>query len=194
MSNNSKKSALCAALLALGFAGSTLAQLAPKSKPPSHKASASLSHEDREFANKAAAGGLAEVEMGKLAQQISKNAEVKKFAERIVTDHTKANDELKALASAKGISLPASPSRVMHMKMEKMVKETGARFDHEYLEYMIEDHQKDIKEFEKQAKSGKDPDLTKWAGDKVPALQEHLKLAESTFAAVKSGKKDAKKR
>jgi putative membrane protein len=193
MANNFKKSALFAALLAIGLAGNALAQLAPKSKPPARTAS-TLSNDDRDFANKAAAGGLAEVEMGKLAQQISKNAEVKKFAERIVTDHTRANDELKALAGAKGISLPASPSRVMHMKMEKMVKETGAKFDHEYLEHMIDDHKKDIKEFEQQAKSGKDRDLTKWAGDKLPTLQEHLKLAESTFAAVKSGKKDAKKK
>jgi putative membrane protein len=193
MPHHFKKTALFAALLAFGIAGSASAQLAPKSKPPV-RAPSSLSHDDRDFANKAGASGIANVEMGRVAQQVTKNAEVKKFADRIVADHGRANDELKALAAAKGITLPASPSRVTHMKMEKMAKETGAKFDQEYLEHMIEDHKKDIKEFEKQAKTGKDPDLTKWAADKLPTLQGHLKLAETAFANLKSGKKDAKKK
>lgn len=178
------------ALLALGIAMSAFGQ-APKGKPqpPSHTASASLSLEDRDFANKAAASGIAQAEMGKLAQQISKSAEVKKVAERIVADHGKTNEELKAFAAARGIPLPTSPSRVGMIEMEKMVKLTGAQFDQEYLGHVVEHHKKDIQEFEKQSKSGKDADLTKWAGEKLPALQEHLRLAEAALAKAKGAKK-----
>ena len=178
------------AVLALGVALNASGQ-APRGKPqpPSHKASASLSLEDRDFANKAAAGGIATVEMGKLAQQISKTAEVKKLAERIVAERGKANEELKALSAAKANPLPVSPSRVAMIEMEKVVKLTGAKFDEEYLEHTCADQKKDIKEFEKQSKSGKDPDLTKWAGEKLPTLQEHLRLAEAALAKAKGARK-----
>ena len=178
------------AVLALGISLSALGQAQRgKSQPPDRKGAVSLSLEDRDFANKAAAGGIATVEMGKLAQQISKTAEVKKLAERIVAERGKVNDELKALSAAKGNPLPASPSRVAMMEMEKLVKLTGPKFDQEYLERMCEDQKKDVKEFEKQSKSGKDPDLTKWAGEKLPTLQEQLRLAEAALAKAKGAKK-----
>src|SRR5258708_8479231 len=99
------------AVLALGVAVNAFGQ-APRGKPqpPVHKAGLSL--EDRDFANKAAAGGIATVEMGKLAQQISKTAEVKKLAERIVAERGKANEQLKSRSAAKAHPLPVSPSRV----------------------------------------------------------------------------------
>ena len=176
------------AVLALGVAVNAYAQ-SPRGKPqpPVHKAGLSL--EDAAFANKAAAGGIAAVEMGKLAQQISKTAEVKKLAERIVAERGKANEELKALSAAKGNPLPVSPSRVAMIEMEKVVKLTGAKFDQEYLEDVVEDHKKDVKEFEKQSKAGKDPDLTKWAAEKLPMVKEHLRLAEAAQAKAKGAKK-----
>src|SRR5258706_9532634 len=172
------------AILALGVAVNAFAQ-SPRGKaqPPVHKAGLAL--EDAAFANKAAAGGIAAVEMAKLAQQISKTAEVKKLAERIVAERGKANEELKALSAAKGNPLPVTPSRVAMIEMEKVVKLTGAKFDQEYLEDVVEDHKKDVKEFEKQSKAGKDPDLTKWAAEKLPMVQEHLRLAEAAVAKAK---------
>lgn len=176
--------------LALSATLGTFAQgLKGKPQPPDRKGAPNLSLEDRDFANKAAAGGIAEVEMGKLAQQISKTAEVKKLAERIVADHGKGNEELKALAATKGIPLPATPSRVAMIEMEKLVKLTGPKFDQEYLEHMVADHKKDIAEFEKQAKSGKDADLTTWAGAKLATLKEHLSLAEAALSKSKGPKK-----
>jgi len=67
--------------------------------------------------------------------------------------------------------------------------ETGAKFDQEYLEDVVEDHKKDVKEFEKQSKAGKDPELTKWAAEKLPMVQEHLRLAEAAKAKGASAKK-----
>jgi putative membrane protein len=179
-----------AAVLALGATLNAFGQ-GPRGKPqpPDRKGQVSLSEEDRVFANKAAAGGIAAVEMAKLAQQISKTAEVKKLAERIVAERGKANEELKVLSAAKGNPLPVTPSRVAMIEMEKVVKLTGAKFDQEYLEDVVEDHKKDVKEFEKQSKAGKDPDLTKWAAEKLPMLQEHLRLAEAAQAKAKGAKK-----
>lgn len=177
-----------AAILALGIAFGAAGQ--PARKDPLAKAKGpAIAEEDRQFANRAAAGGIAEVELGKLAKVIAVNRDVKKYAERMVADHGKANDELKAIAATKGIPLPTAPSRVTQGELDKLQKQTGAAFDLAYMEHMVKDHKKDIAEFEKQAKSGKDADLKKWAAEKLPTLQEHLKLAEAALASASKGKK-----
>jgi putative membrane protein len=177
--------AALAALVALGAA----AQPARPGKSPLAKPGPGMAEEDRQFANRTAASGIAEFELAKLARQIAVHRDVKKYAERIVADHGKVNDELKALAAAKRIPLPTAPSRVTQIELDKLQKHTGAAFDVEYMRHMVKDHQKGIAEFEKQAKSGKDADLKKWAEQKLPTLQEHLKLAEAALAAASKGKK-----
>ena len=144
---------------------------------------------DREFAQKAAAGGPAEVEGGKVAEQKAANEKVKQFGARMVQDHGKANEELKQLASGKGLQLPTAPDAHQQQEMAKMQKLSGAEFDKAYMDHMVKDHKKDVAEFRKQASSGKDPDLKAFAAKPLPTLEEHLKLAEATNAEVKKAKR-----
>ena len=131
---------------------------------------------------------MAEVELGQFAQQHASNDEVKQFAARMVKDHSKANEELRQLAQEKGVTMPAGPSHMDNHEMTKLSKLTGADFDREYMNNMVKDHQKDVKEFEKQASGAKDADVKSFAARTLPTLQEHLQMAESADQAV-GGKK-----
>ena len=143
---------------------------------------------DRAFAEKAAAGGAAEVEGGKVAEQRAANDKVKQFGARMVQDHGKANDELKQIASGKGLQLPSAPDAHHQQEMARMQKLSGAEFDRAYMDHMVKDHKKDIAEFKKQASSGKDPEIKAFAAKTLPTLQEHLKMAEAADAEVKKAK------
>jgi putative membrane protein len=139
------------------------------------------------FASKAAQGGLAEVEMGRLAAQRAGDPEVKAFGERMVADHSKANAELKSVASKKGLQLPTDMNSEQKSEMDKLAKLSGAEFDKEYMSAMVDDHEEDVKEFETQAKDGNDADIKTFAGKTLPTLQQHLQMAKT--AAQKVGAK-----
>jgi putative membrane protein len=111
---------------------------------------------------------------------------VKKFAERMVQDHGKANDQLKQLASSKGLNLPTDLDRSARREHDKLSKLSGADFDREYMKHMVSDHKKDVKEFSDEAKSGKDSDVKQFASSTLPTLQQHLQLAQQTDAAVRT--------
>lgn len=145
----------------------------------------SLSAADKEFMTKAAIGGMAEVAMGQTASTQGTDAGVKAFGSRMVTDHSKANDELKALATQKGMSLPMELDAEHKKKGDEMAKKSGKDFDKAYMADMVEDHEKDIAEFEKASKSATDPDLKAWATKTLPTLQDHLKMAKETKAKLK---------
>ena len=155
--------------------------------------SGSLDHGDRKFVETAAKDGMAEVELGQIAQQKAQNPQVKEFASRMVTDHGKANDELKTLASSKGVQLPTETDRSHKHEADSLNKKPADKFDHEYMEKMVKDHKKDVKEFEKEAKNAKDADVRNFASKTLPTLQEHLKMAEAAQQAVKRGKSVASK-
>ena len=123
--------------------------------------------------------------MSKLAMDKAQNAQVKEFAKRLVDDHTKANAELTKLASAKGVTPPAAVDAGHKRKLERMAKKSGTDFDREYMDDMVDDHQKDVREFRSMAKSAKDPDLKAFAAGTLPALEQHLQLAKTTESAVK---------
>lgn len=144
------------------------------------KASASqkLSHADKEFIEDAAKGGMFEVQSGKLAQQKASDTAVKEFANRLVQDHTKANDELKQIADAKGVTMPDKEKWGERREMSKLDKLSGAAFDREFAQRSVKDHEKDIKDFEKAASKVKDPDLKAWAEKQLPVLREHLAMAQ----------------
>ena len=185
------KVAIAAALAALGFATGTMAQstaTAPKADAKSATAGkGALAGDDRTFAMKAAQGGMMEVEAGKAAQSKAQHDSVKQFAQKMVDDHGKANAELMSLAKSKGVDLPPALDKEHKAHMDMMAKKSGADFDREYMKHMVDDHKKTVADFEKQSKSGKDADLRKWAGDKLPTLREHMKMAESTHAQVAKG-------
>jgi putative membrane protein len=157
---------------------------APSGSSSGHSMSASA---DQKFAEAAAAGNAAEIQMGKLATEKAANEKVKQFGERMVTDHTKASAELKAIAAKKGMTLPDSPKPKDQATIEKLSKLSGPAFDKAYMRDMVKDHQKDVAEFQKEATNGSDPDLKAWAGTTLPILQEHLKLARETLSALNEG-------
>ena len=130
--------------------------------------------DDAKFAVAAANGGMAEVELGKLAQQKGANAKVKDFGAMMVTDHSKANDELKALAKSKGITLPTAIDTDEQKVKDDLSAKSGADFDKSYVSNMIDDHKKDIKEFEDASQNCKDADLKAFAVKTLPTLKMHL--------------------
>jgi len=121
---------------------------------------------------------MAEVELGRLAAQKGHSPDVKRFGERMVTDHSKANDELKQLAVRKGITLPAEPTAQQKQEKERLSKLSGVQFDSEYMKLMVEDHDKDVKAFQDETHGAADPDIKSFAAKTLPTLQEHQKMAK----------------
>jgi putative membrane protein len=142
-----------------------------------------LAGKDTKFIRNAASGGVMEVELGKLAADKATNDDVKKFGQRMADDHSKANDELKGLASSKGVDLTKTLDNAMKKadkEKETLSKKEGSAFDKAYMDMMVKDHEKDVKEFEEASNDAEDADLKAWAGKTLPTLQEHLKMAKDT--------------
>ena len=151
--------------------------------------SAKLAPADRQFIKKAAQGGLAEVQLGQLATEKADSSEVKQFGQRMVDDHTKANDQLKQVASQKGITVPDQLSAKDAATKARLEKLSGKAFDRAYMSDMVTDHTKDVSEFRMESKNAKDPDVKNFASQTLPTLQEHLKEAKSI--APKTGAKSS---
>lgn len=132
-----------------------------------------ISDDDREFFTKAAQGGISEVKMAQLVVGKTQNQEVKAFAQRMIADHTKANDELKALAAKKSVTLPMDVSDSQRDDYDDLAKLTGAEFDKEYVSLMVDDHNEDVEEFGEQANEANDADLRAFAAKTLPILQSH---------------------
>lgn len=142
-----------------------------------------LAAEDSLFIMKAAMGGMEEVELGNIAIQNAASQRVKDFGGMMVRDHSKANMELKAFADSRGLSLPNSLPAEKQSHIEAMRKMTGKSFDKHYMDMMVNDHKKDISEFDKASKNAKDNDLKNWAGQTLPVLQSHLDSAKAVSRA-----------
>ena len=135
------------------------------------------------FWSNAARGGMAEVELAKLALQKSTNADVKKFAQMMVTDHTKANEELKALATKKSITLPTDLGS-HKSTLDDLNEKTGAEFDKAYVEAMVDDHETDVDLFEDNADNS-DADIKAFATKTLPTLKSHLQMIKDIQAKMK---------
>lgn len=144
--------------------------------------SSTLADEEKTFVMKAAQGGLSEVSLGGLAAEKGLSAEVKAFGNRMVSDHGKANDELKALAMNKGLAFPTELSEEQKKTGEELSKLSGKDFDRGYAADMVADHEKDVAEFQKAMQEVKDPDLQAWVSKTLPTLQEHLRMAKALAA------------
>jgi putative membrane protein len=138
---------------------------------------------DISFFKKAAEGGIAEVELGKLAQDKSPTQNVKDYGAMMVKDHSAANDKLKSIADSKNIKLPSSPSVAQMATKTKLEVLKGTAFDKSYIKGMVKDHQEDIKEFENEASTGQDADAKAYAYATLPTLKAHLKKIQSIAAA-----------
>jgi putative membrane protein len=132
---------------------------------------------DETFAMNASEAGLTEVRLGKLAEQKASSKAVKDFGQMMVADHSKANDELKAIAKKKGIILPTECTQCQQ-KFSDLEKLSGKDFDKKYVEMMMAGHKDVIAKFTTEASQGKDSDLKKWASDKLPTIKHHLTVAE----------------
>ena len=135
-----------------------------------------LSSQDRDFIQEAAKGGMMEVHVGKIAQQNGQSAAVKSFGARLVAYHTKANNELMALAQKKGVTITATAPGSSPSGLDS---KTGAAFDSAFAKSAVDDHEKDIKAFETEASSGQDPDVKSWAAKTLPTLRAHLSAAKN---------------
>ena len=143
-----------------------------------------LSAADKDFAMKAAQGGMAEVSLGQMAAQKATDADVKNFGNRMVNDHGKAGDELKQLATNKGIALPTDLDAEAKKTSADLSKKSKD-FDKSYMNDMVKDHEKDVKEFEKASKDVQDPDLKSWASKTLPVIQDHLNMAKQIASKLK---------
>jgi putative membrane protein len=137
---------------------------------------------DATFYKHAAEGGMAEVELGNLAQAKAHNQSVKDFGAMMVKDHSAANDKLKSVAASKGVDLPTSPSVAQMATKTKLKVLSGDTFDKSYVKGMIKDHEEDIAEFKKEAASGQDPSAKAFAKATLPTLEKHLKRIQSVAA------------
>jgi putative membrane protein len=142
------------------------------------KQSAGVTAADSAFMKKAARGGLAEVELGRLAAEKASNAEVKKFGQRMVDDHNKANDQLKQVASDRHVELPRAIGAKDKATKENLEKLSGDEFDRAYMSDMVKNHKQDVAEFERESKAAHDPALKGFVTDTLPTFREHLKEAE----------------
>ncbi|HEX2969122.1 MAG TPA: DUF4142 domain-containing protein [Bacteroidales bacterium] len=137
------------------------------------------------FVEEAAIGGMMEVELGSYAQKNAVNQRVKNFGAMMVRDHNSANEELKSIASAKKLQVPASMDDDHIKKAAELKQKTGADFDSEYMSDMVDDHEKDVDEFKKQSENGKDPEIRAFAAKTLPVLQVHLDSARNIRDALK---------
>jgi len=152
--------------------------------PPPAAETGAVSEADRKFIQEAAAGGLMEVELGKVALQKSSNDQVREMAQHIIDDHTKANERLQALAQAKGVDTPTQLDAKHQKQVDKLQKLSADRFDREYTALMVSDHKQDIKEFRRAAAHAGDADLKQFAAGTLPTLEQHLRMAESAKQAT----------
>jgi putative membrane protein len=153
------------------------------SAKPTSSSSAKMAG-DQKFVREAAIGGMAEVELGKLAQQNASSADVKAFGQRMVDDHSKANDELKTIAQKKNITLPTEMDAKNKALHDRLAKLQGAQFDKAYMQAMLQDHRKDVNDFKHESMSGSDPDVKQFATKTLPTLEDHLKMAQDANRAV----------
>jgi putative membrane protein len=144
---------------------------------------------DEEFLKEAASDGMLEVKLGQLADAKAANAEVRKFGRRMVTDHTKANQDLMTVAKKIGVAIPKEMNARHQALVQKLQDLKGADFDRAYMGEMVKDHQHAVKVFTEQAKAAQNEEVRAFAGRTLPHLQEHLQMAREVATKVGAGEK-----
>lgn len=131
--------------------------------------------QDRAFLEAAAAHGTLDVQMSQLGEEKSLTSGVKSLSESLIHDYSKTNEQLSIIAKDKGVTLPIGNASIP----DDLQSKTGRHFDKAFTEAVVEGHKKAIKEFEKEASSGSDPDVMKWAAETLPTLRNHLDVAKA---------------
>jgi putative membrane protein len=148
-----------------------------------------LSSSDYKFAVDAFHANASEVELAQLAAQKATDPAVRQFAQRMIQDHTKANDQLKQILTQKGVTVPTPTSSSEQRELDRLQKLSGVDFDKAYMAHMVKDHKKDVKEFQKAANTATDTDIKAFAANTLPILQDHLKMAQDLDTTVKAEKR-----
>jgi len=129
--------------------------------------------DSKQFAMKAAEGGMLEVKLAQLAQQKSQSNEVKELARQLEQDHTQANQQLMQVAKEKNITLPTDLKGECQETYQAFQQLQGKDFDNAFLLHNVKDHLKDIMMFQKEAQNGTDQEIRQWAAQALPKLQQH---------------------
>lgn len=169
----------------LSLAADTKSERKTDTKSERKKSESKLSKDDERFVKDAAAGGMLEVDLGKMAAEKAASDQVKEFGRRMQEDHGKANAELKTIAANKGVELPKALEGKHKKTVDRLSKLSGEEFDRQYMRAMVEAHEEDLKKFEREAEKGKDPDLKQFASKHAPVIKQHLELAKTTEQHVK---------
>jgi putative membrane protein len=140
---------------------------------------------DDEFLVEAASGGMMEVQLGQVAATNASSAEVKAFGKMMADDHSKANDELAGIARLKNIAIPSVPGDKHQEHINKLKEKRGEEFDKDYMSMMVDDHEADIRKFERAAEKATDPDVKAFATKTLPVLKKHLEHARSVKDGLK---------
>ncbi|MGE8617383.1 MAG: DUF4142 domain-containing protein [Achromobacter spanius] len=161
---------------------------APATPAAPMAAESKLDSNDRDFIENAAQSGHMEVEGSKMALEKSQNPEVKKFAQQMIDDHTKAGQQLAALAKSKGVDVPTDPSLMQQAKLKTLgLRDEG--FDEAYAEGVgVSAHEDAVKLFEEASNEAKDPEVKQFATETLPKLQQHLQMAKTLEQSVKNAK------
>ena len=146
-----------------------------------------LSEADKLFLKEAAIGGAAEIQLGQMAQGNAGDAQVKQFGERMVKDHSKADDDLKAVAKSQHFALPTQLDPKHKAAKARLDKISGDKFDQSYMQMMVQDHTQTIAKFQREAEHGQDKTVKDFAKQTLPVLQSHLQEAKSIEGKLKSG-------
>jgi putative membrane protein len=148
---------------------------------------------DTEFAKRAAEGGMAEIKLGQLAEDKGTAEAVKDFGKRMMTDHSKADDELKSAASKDKVTLPSSVDAKDQATYDRLSKLSGEAFDRAYARAMVRDHYMDVVEFRSEASEGKDASIKGFASQTLPTLEDHLKQAREMLKGISATNTATKK-
>jgi putative membrane protein len=169
--------AVAVALMAAGCARERVSGTGGPASGSQALTGGTVNREDSSFAREACQTGAAETELGKLAAQNTKNKAVRSFAKSLAEDHARAEKELAQLFSRKGIPAEKELADSLQNSLERLAALKGGEFDQAFKQQVIEDHEKAIALFEKQAERGTDPDLKAFAQKHLPHLREHLAQA-----------------
>jgi putative membrane protein len=141
--------------------------------------------DDKKFVKDSALGGLTEVELGKLAAEKGSTDAVKQFGQRMVSDHSKANAQLKEAAGKSNIDVPAALDSKHQSRVDKLAKLSGPEFDKAYIKDQVKDHKHDIDDFKSEAQNGSDPNVKQFAMATLPTLEEHLNAVKDLNKTMK---------
>jgi putative membrane protein len=143
-----------------------------------------ISAPDRKLIRSAAVDDLTEIRLGVLATEKASNDAVKAFAQRMVADHAAVRDELRKIAEQKGVNLPPALDKRQQAEIERFSGLSGADFDRAYVQRVVEEHARDMKEFQRRADKVRDQEVRAWVAWAIPTIRDHLSQAEQLAPVV----------